>query len=39
LIDTQTRHVVETDVDLSKLARRLDVLEAWKRVLSRRRAS
>jgi hypothetical protein len=32
LIDTQTRHVVETDVDLNKLARRLDVLEAWERV-------
>jgi hypothetical protein len=35
LIDTKTRTVIETDVDLAKLARKLEVLQPWERVPSR----
>jgi hypothetical protein len=31
VIDTKKRAVLETDVDLGKLARRLDVLQPWER--------
>ena len=35
LIDTKTHAVVETDVDLDKLARKLEVLQPWERAPSR----
>jgi hypothetical protein len=31
LIDTKKRAVIEADVDLEKLARRLEILEPWER--------
>jgi hypothetical protein len=34
LIDTKARTVVATDVDLEKLARKLDVLHPWERTAS-----
>jgi hypothetical protein len=35
IIDTKKQAVVEADVDLAKLARKLDVLQPWERVPSR----
>jgi len=32
IIDTKKQTVIETDVDLEKLARKLDVLQPWERV-------
>jgi len=37
LIDTKKRTVLETNVDLEKLARRLDVLRPWERTASQYR--
>jgi hypothetical protein len=35
LIDTKTHAIVETNVDLDKLARKLEVLQPWERAPSR----
>jgi hypothetical protein len=35
LVDVRKGEVIETDVDLDKLARKLDVLQPWERVPSR----
>jgi hypothetical protein len=34
LIDTEKRAIIETNVDLEKLARKLDVLNPWERAAS-----